>query len=287
MIGVRDRQRDCGCRRCLSHRLRPAPTSADGCPSFEVSHGARRPARIPRPGPVVPVRFDPASGALAAEAGAAIRGRRSTRMRGIADMMLVPNYLDRSPIHGIGIFARDFIPKGTSVWEFTPGCDQVFSDEELAAAAAHPARDHSVLLLCRTGARGQRCSAATTPGTSTTPMTPNCGPGDHVVDGYVSTVALRDIAAGEELTYSIEEDADAGRKLGAGETETGRRCAWLCAVRHRSYAPQLMRPSNTLPHCVRQDSALLCQGNDGQRFSHSGADRRTVRSRSDLQGTST
>ena len=47
-------------------------------------------------------------------------------------MMLVPTYLDRSPIHGIGIFASAFIAKGTRVWEFTPDGDQVWTEERLA-----------------------------------------------------------------------------------------------------------------------------------------------------------
>ncbi len=128
-------------------------------------------------------------------------------------MMLVSNYLDRSPIHGIGIFARDFIPKGTRVWEFTPGCDQVYSDEQLAALL--PIQREIILFYCyvEQGLEGTVlcCDNARHFNYSDTP---NCGPGDHVVEGYVSTVALRDIAEGEELTFSIEEDADASRKLG-------------------------------------------------------------------------
>ncbi|MCB1488219.1 MAG: SET domain-containing protein [Bauldia sp.] len=127
-------------------------------------------------------------------------------------MMLVPNYLDRSPIHGIGIFARNSIARGTRVWEFTPGFDQVFSDEELATL--NPLEREAVLfycyveqglnrlVLCCDNARHFNYADA-----------PNCGPGDHSVQGFVSALALRDIAAGEELTYSTDEDADADRKL--------------------------------------------------------------------------
>ena len=130
-------------------------------------------------------------------------------------MMLVPTYLDRSPIHGVGIFARDVIPKGTRVWEFTPGFDQVFSDAELAAL--QPVQRDAVLFYC-----------FIEPGLAGTVLCcdnarhfnfaddPNCGSADHVLHGYVSTCALRDIAAGEELTYSIGEDADAARKMGFG-----------------------------------------------------------------------
>ncbi len=129
-------------------------------------------------------------------------------------MMLVPTYLDKSPIHGIGIFARDFIPKGTRVWQFTPDFDQVFSEEALAAlpeVQREPILFYGYIepgiegtVLCCDNARHFNFAED-----------PNCGSGDHVFLGYISTYALRDIAAGEEMTYAVEEDADAGRKLGA------------------------------------------------------------------------
>ncbi|WP_291741329.1 SET domain-containing protein [Bauldia sp.] len=130
--------------------------------------------------------------------------------------MLVPNYLDRSPIHGIGIFARDSIPEGTRVWEFTPGFDQVFSDVELATLKplereailfyCYVEQGLNSLVLCCDNARHFNYADD-----------PNCGPRDHSVQGFLSAFALRDIAAGEELTYSTAEDADAGRKLGNTE----------------------------------------------------------------------
>lgn len=45
-------------------------------------------------------------------------------------MIIVPTYLEKSPIHGFGVFAADFIPKGAKVWEFHPVFDLVFSEEE-------------------------------------------------------------------------------------------------------------------------------------------------------------
>jgi SET domain-containing protein len=128
-------------------------------------------------------------------------------------MMLVPTYLDKSPIHGIGIFARDFIPKGTRVWEFTPGFDEVFSDAELAGLL--PVQREAVLFYCfiEPGLEGTVlcCDNARH---FNFDDDPNCGSGDHVLHGYISTFALRDIAAGEELTYSVNDDADAARKMG-------------------------------------------------------------------------
>ncbi|MBI3771902.1 MAG: SET domain-containing protein [Gammaproteobacteria bacterium] len=45
-------------------------------------------------------------------------------------MIIVPTYLEQSGIHGLGIFAKDFIPKGSKVWEFHPKFDIKFTQEE-------------------------------------------------------------------------------------------------------------------------------------------------------------
>src|ERR1700686_1724875 len=38
-----------------------------------------------------------------------------------------------SKIQGLGLFAEEFIPKGTVVWTFTPGFDMRLTDDELRA----------------------------------------------------------------------------------------------------------------------------------------------------------
>ncbi|MCB1498479.1 MAG: SET domain-containing protein [Bauldia sp.] len=131
-------------------------------------------------------------------------------------MMLVPTYLDKSPIHGIGIFAAEFITRGTRVWEFTHNADQVFSESALAGLTPlqrqtilfygyiEPGRD-GVVLCCDNARHFNLLRDA------------NCGAGNHSSQGYISTFALRDIAAAEELTYPFEEDVDARRKLGDAE----------------------------------------------------------------------
>ena len=40
-------------------------------------------------------------------------------------MLLVKTRLGASAIHGIGLFADEFIPKDTVTWRFTPGLDQI------------------------------------------------------------------------------------------------------------------------------------------------------------------
>lgn len=128
-------------------------------------------------------------------------------------MMLVKNYIGRSPIDGFGVFAGEFIPKGTMVWEFTEGCDQVYSDEILAALL--PVQREVILhygyvenglegvVLCCDNARHFNYA-----------LDPNCCPGGEMKAGMISTIAMRDIHPGEELTFSVEEDDDALRKLG-------------------------------------------------------------------------
>ncbi len=45
-------------------------------------------------------------------------------------MIIVPTYLDKSPIQGFGVFASGFIPKGAKVWEFNSLFDICFTEEE-------------------------------------------------------------------------------------------------------------------------------------------------------------
>ncbi|MEK6749913.1 MAG: SET domain-containing protein [Pseudomonadota bacterium] len=45
-------------------------------------------------------------------------------------MIIVPTYLEKSPVHGFGVFAAEFIPKGAKVWEFNPTFDIRFTEEE-------------------------------------------------------------------------------------------------------------------------------------------------------------
>ena len=44
-------------------------------------------------------------------------------------MLRIKTYLDKSPLHGIGIFAGEEVPAGTVIWEFNPLIDLEFSPE--------------------------------------------------------------------------------------------------------------------------------------------------------------
>lgn len=45
-------------------------------------------------------------------------------------MLIVPTYLEKSDIQGFGVFAKEFIAKGSKVWAFHPVFDIRISPEE-------------------------------------------------------------------------------------------------------------------------------------------------------------
>ena len=55
-------------------------------------------------------------------------------------MLLVKTYLDKSAIHGLGVFAVQFIRKGTKIWRFVEGFDRFYSPKQFARLPK-PARD--------------------------------------------------------------------------------------------------------------------------------------------------
>jgi hypothetical protein len=56
-------------------------------------------------------------------------------------MLLVRTYLDKSPIHGLGVYADEFIRKGAKVWRFVESFDRVYSPQQFAKLPK-PARDY-------------------------------------------------------------------------------------------------------------------------------------------------
>ena len=45
-------------------------------------------------------------------------------------MLTVKTYLDQSTVHGIGLFADQFISKDKEIWVFNPHVDLVYSEEQ-------------------------------------------------------------------------------------------------------------------------------------------------------------
>ena len=124
-------------------------------------------------------------------------------------MLLVPTRLAQSPIHGFGVYAAAPIPKGTPVWRFERGLDMEFDPGIVETLPEHVRtffshygyldRNVKRIILCFDDARFVNHSD-----------TPNVAT-DYAQDPYGLDVALRDIAAGEEITMDY-----AGFEEGAG-----------------------------------------------------------------------
>jgi hypothetical protein len=115
-------------------------------------------------------------------------------------MLLVKTYLDKSSIHGIGLFAAEFIPAGTLVWEFTEEFDQKFwksNCDRLGGPFLKFLKTYAYVdgdyVLCVDDARFMNHSSE--------PNTKN-GHGEN-------TIASRDIQIGEEITCDYKEIDDA------------------------------------------------------------------------------
>jgi hypothetical protein len=113
-------------------------------------------------------------------------------------MLLVRTRVDRSAIHGLGLFAAEPLPRGTEVWRFTPGFDldldparldtlpPTFRERLLHYGYNDPRLERYI--LCCDDARFINHSDDA-----------NVLP-DFARDRYGVDVAVRDIAAGEEIT---------------------------------------------------------------------------------------
>lgn len=127
-------------------------------------------------------------------------------------LLLVEVYIDKSPIHGIGVFSAAPIPKGAEVWRFTKGLDLDLPTEileEQPPVLNKKLRHYGYIdtrlnrfILCCDDARFMNHSD-----------NPNLYT-DYSMDKYGVDFAIRDIKAGEELTIdysSFEDTAKAGR----------------------------------------------------------------------------
>jgi hypothetical protein len=127
-------------------------------------------------------------------------------------MLLVPTRLAQSAVHGFGVFAAAPIRKGAPVWRFAPGLDMTFEAGIVETLPPHVRtffahygyldRNVGRIILCFDDARFVNHSDM-----------PNVAT-DYAQDAYGVDVALRDIAAGEELTmdYANFENADAAAR---------------------------------------------------------------------------
>ncbi|MDO8590270.1 MAG: SET domain-containing protein [bacterium] len=129
-------------------------------------------------------------------------------------MLLVKTRIGPSKINGIGLFAAEFVKKGTPTWKFTPGLDLELKKEDLVALSEYSREQilnysyidkekPDIYILCFDDARFVNHSKE-----------PNITNGS-LENGIYSDIAAHDIPEGEELTFDYEaEDLDYHRKFG-------------------------------------------------------------------------
>ena len=119
----------------------------------------------------------------------------------------------QSRIHGMGLFAEEFIPKGTLIWKFDPEMDSLITPEQMdrlpepakvqALKYSYLCKDTGLYVLC--GDDSRHMNHSDDPNTASTE-----GKG---VEGV--TIAARDIASGDEITTNYNEyDVEGSTKLG-------------------------------------------------------------------------
>ncbi len=122
-------------------------------------------------------------------------------------MMLVKTKVKESKIHGLGLFADQFISKGTEIWRFTSGFDLKFTREQILAFPEalqiyiykYSWRSKKSKLYCFSSDDGKFFNHSENP---------------NVLSEYrdneeeVITVAIKDIQVGEEIldNYNSFED---------------------------------------------------------------------------------
>jgi uncharacterized protein len=113
----------------------------------------------------------------------------------------------------MGLFAVKFIPRGVPIWKFQPGFDHDFSAAQFAALPPL-AQAHTRWFCFVSKMDGHVILSGDHACFINHSENPNTGAPPHAKPPVV-TVALRDIAAGEEITCNYHDyDADAPWKLG-------------------------------------------------------------------------
>jgi SET domain-containing protein len=126
-------------------------------------------------------------------------------------MLLVKTKIGQSNINGIGLFADQFIPKGTITWRFNPRFDILFDPREVSEMSDQQQDliEHFAYLSNKSGKYVYSIDDTRFTNHSNNPNIDNTTvlPGDIEVCG----IAKRDIQAGEELTinYKLIDSNDA------------------------------------------------------------------------------
>lgn len=129
-------------------------------------------------------------------------------------MLTVKTALRKSSVHGMGVFAEQFIPAGTVVWVFQSDFDFRISEESVAAL---PEIARQKLLHYSAKWGGGYVISADDARFLNHSGTPNL----RTMDEPDCDIAIRDIQIGEELfeDYREFDDTFAGRPINRGIAE--------------------------------------------------------------------
>ena len=111
-------------------------------------------------------------------------------------MLLVKTYLAKSAIHGIGVFAGQFIRKGTKIWRFVEGFDRAYTPSQYARL---PKQARAYIKHFGYRADGEILLTADHDHHMNHAFNPNT----YMKNGYV--IASRNIRKGEEITNDYRE----------------------------------------------------------------------------------
>jgi uncharacterized protein len=118
-------------------------------------------------------------------------------------MLLVRTELKESNIHGIGLFAKEFIPKNTIIWRFTPGFDLKFSKEQILILP-----DLLKIYICKYAWKSTKsklyCFSSDNGKFFNHSNNPNTNSFYKSDEEEVITIAIRDIKIGDEITDNYE-----------------------------------------------------------------------------------
>lgn len=124
-------------------------------------------------------------------------------------MLHIKTKIQPSGIHGIGLFADQFIPKGTMIWKFTPGFDMKLTREQILDFPEllqiyiykYSWKSKKSKLYCFSSDNGKYFNHSDNP---------NCLSEYKDGEDEVITTSIKDIQIGEEITdnYSSFEDEE-------------------------------------------------------------------------------
>ena len=115
-------------------------------------------------------------------------------------MLLISTYIGPSTIEGLGVFADEFVPRGSLIWKFNPKFDVVVGDNEVGGLPAHMQNYIARYSYPHTERPGFRVIDLDNGKYMDHSLTPNT---DFRV--FDICFALTDVAPGDEITCNYHE----------------------------------------------------------------------------------